>query len=124
MSIRVDEHEVQLIVDVPSGEDMSLFIEVASRYVDNVFSTTTLAADQLRDIELYLSAHLATLTIDGGGVSLERIGSSSIQYAQLRGDKLYLTRFGQLAMMLDTTGKLVASSKEKARFRSFGAATS
>ncbi|KKN13473.1 hypothetical protein LCGC14_1005950, partial [marine sediment metagenome] len=42
MSIRVDEHEVQLIVDVPSGEDMSLFIEVASRYVDNVFASTTL----------------------------------------------------------------------------------
>ncbi|KKM90837.1 hypothetical protein LCGC14_1234670, partial [marine sediment metagenome] len=81
-------------------------------------------ADQLRDIELYLSAHLATLTIDGGGVSLERIGSSSIQYAQLQGDKLYLTRFGQLAIMLDTTGKLVASSKEKARFRSFGATVS
>ena len=123
MGIRVTEHQVQLVIGVESGIDMSLFIEVASRLVDEVLATSSLSGKRLADIELYLAAHLAALTEEGGGVTMQRTGASSVQYAQLQGNNLSLTRFGQMAMSLDTTGKLIASSKEKASFGVFGPKT-
>lgn len=120
MGIRVTEHQVQLVIGVESGVDLELFIEVASRYVDEVLSSSSLSTKRLADIELYMAAHLAALTEEGGGVTMQRTGSSSVQYAQLQGNNLNLTRFGQMAASLDTTGKLAASSKEKARFSTFG----
>lgn len=118
MSVRVTESQVKEII--PTNSDVQIFIDVASRLIDEVFATTELSADRLTDIELYLSAHLVALTEEGGGVVAQRIGSTSVQYAQLRGDNLKLTRFGQIALALDTTGVLASSAKEKARFQGFG----
>ena len=123
MGIRVTEHQVQIIIGIESGIDMSLFIEVASRLVDEILATSSLSSKRLADVELYLAAHLAALTEEGGGVTMQRAGASSVQYAQLQGNNLSLTRFGQMALSLDTTGKLAASTKEKARFSVFGPKT-
>lgn len=120
MGIRVTDHEVQLILGAESGTDVQIYIDVASRMVDEVFSGSSLSTKRLADIELYLAAHLGALTEEGGGVTLQRTGQSSVQYAQLQGDKLKLTRFGQMALLLDTTGVLEASNKEKARLQFIG----
>ena len=123
MGIRVTEHQVQLVVDIPSGEDVQLFIDIASRLVDELLSTSSLTSKRLADIELYLAAHLVVLTTEGGGVTMQRTGASSVQYSQLQGDDLKLTRFGQMALALDTTGKLASSRKEKARINFLGPKT-
>ncbi len=120
MGIRVTDHEVQLILGSESGTDVQIYIDVASRLVDEVFSGSSLSTKRLADIELYLAAHLGALTEEGGGVTLQRTGQSSIQYAQLQGDDLKLTRFGQIALALDTTGVLKASVKDKARLQFIG----
>ena len=120
MGFRVTEDDVQKILGSESGVDLQLFIDVASRMVDEVFSGSSLSPSRLGDIELYLAAHLGALTEEGGGVTLQRTGQSSVQYSQLRGDNLKLTRFGQMALALDTTGALASSTKEKATFQAIG----
>ena len=104
MAIRVTEQQVNSLISASSGIDVDLLINVASRYIDELLATSSLSADRLADIELYLAAHLVALSEEGGGVTQQRIGSTSVQYAQLRGDKLTLTRFGQTALALDPTG--------------------
>ncbi len=118
--IRVTDDQVQRVVDLPSGVEVQLFIEVASRLVDEVLASSGLSSGQLADIELYLSAHLVTLTEEGGGITMQRTGASSVQYAQLKGEGLKLTRFGQMALDLDTSGKLKASVRPKARGQFLG----
>ncbi len=119
MGFRVTEDDVQKILGSESGVDLQLFIDVASRWVDDVLSGSSLTADRLGDIELYLAAHLGALTEEGGGVTLQRTGQSSVQYAQL-GEGLESTRFGRVALTLDKTGKLTSSVKEKATFQAIG----
>lgn len=123
MAVRVTEHQVTGLISVSSGVDVDLLINVASRYIDELLGTSSLTADRLADIELYLAAHLVALSEEGGGVTQQRIGATSIQYAQLRGDKLMLTRFGQTALALDTTGLLDSAQKSKANLKFFGALT-
>jgi len=118
--IRVTDDQVQRVVDIPSGVEVQTFIDVASRLVDEVLVSSGLTSARLADIELYLSAHLVALTEEGGGITLQRTGASSVQYTQLKGDGLKLTRFGQMALDLDTSGKLKASARAKARAQFLG----
>ncbi len=121
--VRVTDEQVQRVVDIPSGVEVETFIEVASRLVDDVLASAGLSSGRLADIELYLSAHLVALTEEGGGITMQRTGASSIQYAQLKGEGLKLTRFGQIALDLDTSGKLKASVRPKARGQFLGGFT-
>lgn len=123
MGIRVTEDELQSIIDAESGADLQIFIDIASPWVDEVFKSTTLVASQLKSIELYLSAHLATLTLEGARVTMEKTGQSSIQFASFSGEGLKSTRFGEIAIALDTSGKLISSTLEKARFQVLGPKT-
>ena len=121
MSIRITEDEVKKIIS--TSLDVGIFINVASRFVDEVLGGSSLSADRLGDIELYLASHLTALSEEGGGVTMQRVGSTTIQYSQLQGSQLSLTRFGQMALLLDTTGLLKKNEKEKAGLSVIGAAT-
>ncbi len=121
MSVRVTEDQVKEIIS--TSLSVSIFINVASRYIDEILGSSSLTADRLGDIELYMAAHLVALTEEGGGVTMQRVGSTTVQYAQLRGSKLSLTRFGQMALTLDTTELLEKSEKPKASLTMIGAAT-
>lgn len=115
MANRVTGDEVAHIIDVEDGADLVPFIDVANRYVTRVLGSELTEA-VLTDIELYMSAHLVALSSEGGAVTQERVGSSMIQFATSAfGKNLESTRYGQMAVILDTSGTLVSEGKKKAK---------
>lgn len=118
---RVTDEQVKELI--PSNVDINIFIDIATNYVDDLLVGQGLSASRLTDIELYLSAHFVALTEEGGTVIQTRVGATSTQYAAIRSKNLKglgLTRFGQTALILDTTGLLQKADKEKARLEMFG----
>jgi hypothetical protein len=117
MAVRVNAPEVkQVFGDTSvSDDDIALLVDIASRHVDDVLSSTTLTAGTLKDIELYLAAHL--LALRTGNFSRRKVNDSEDEYALKTGEGLKSTRFGQQAISLDTSGKLAALGTTRARFR-------
>lgn len=121
---RVTTTEVQNIVQTSaSGPAIQEHIVVASRLVDDILSGQSLSADRLRDIELYLAAHLTALFDPSTGMATQvRIGEAENEYdfGGSLGEGLKLTRFGQMALTLDTTRRLISAGKTQARFGAYG----
>ncbi len=118
---RVTDEQVKEII--PSTADINIFIDIATNYINDVLVGKGLSDARLADIELYLAAHFVALTEEGGSVILKRVGSTSLQFAtptQGALNNLGLTRFGQTALALDTTGALASAAKQKARFSVHG----
>lgn len=109
---------------VTEVDDLQPFIDSAHILVQEELSSSGLSEDRLKLIELYLSAHLAVITMERGGLVKQRIGDSEEMY-QVPGFNtvgLVTTRFGQQVVILDTTGKMAALSQKpvKARFVVYG----
>lgn len=124
MSIRVTAAEVKSVFDTSASNIVvTEHINIASRLVDDLLSSTDLSANRLRDIELYLAAHFTAIFDPDNGMANEKaIGSARNRYdyqSQL-GKSLELTRFGQMAIMLDTTSTLAKTGGKKALFSVFG----
>lgn len=104
----VTDAQVKAIID--TSRDTSAFIANAL-----VFATEELIGKGLSNarfdlVVLYLSAHFVCLTEEMGGTRRSRMGESDESY-KTPGDKdtgLKSTRFGQMAMLLDTSGTLAA----------------
>ena len=87
--------------------DVSLYIEQATLMVDEDLAGFSLSDERLRLIELNLAAHFATLAIERGGFTYQKSMSAEEGYANDRKQiKLTSTRFGQSAIVLDTSGTL------------------
>ncbi len=112
--------EVNEIVDVSTKRsEMSTFIETADLIVTESLAGQGLSAARLRQIELYLAAHFTTLAEERGGIIGSKTGESSEFYANKFGKGLALTRYGQQALVLDTSGRLASegTALPKAQFR-------
>ena len=72
---------------------------------------------RLKDIELFMSAHLIKVDTDKGGVKSERIGDSQRTYNVMTGNGLQSSSYGQTAAMLDTSGCLLSVNLKSAVFR-------
>lgn len=119
MSARVTSSEVIAIMDgIPSSvTDLSAFISVANVIVDNrLGGATELTEDELKNIELYLSAHFAGLKYRLG--VMEKLGDATSDYKNEIKVGFYQTTYGQQAIALDSTGTLAEDStgKLKAKF--------
>ena len=117
---RVLPSEVVAIVD--SQRDSTPFIDTAHILVNEELAGKGLTDERLRLIELYLAAHFLTVTEERGGLKSTKTGQGSESYGGKFGTGLNLTRYGQQAMALDTTGTLASnvSSERKAYFRVLG----
>ena len=120
---RVLPSEVKAIYDPGADEaDLYPFIEVATLLVDEELLDQGLSANRLKQIELYLAAHFATVSIERGGLTRQRIGDAEEEYQGWGNNNstgLTSTRFGQQALTLDPSGTLGALSERpvKAQFR-------
>ncbi len=102
--------------------DMTPFITSAHVLVSELLATSGLSNDRLKLIETYLAAHFALQTYERGGIIKQKSDDSEDVYAAWTAgakEGFAVTRFGQQAMTLDTSGKLAAAStgKLKAKFR-------
>ena len=126
MANRVTEAEVLEIIDVDSSiSDISPFITAANLFVTNVFSgDTQVGADTLKEIERYVAAHFIccrdprAVEEQNEGIKVKYAGglSGGRPYKANSPTGLHSTAYGQNALLLDFTGKMVAAGKNKATF--------
>ena len=117
---RVTEGEVTAIVD--TERHVTPFIDVAALIVDENLVGQGLSAARLKQIELYLAAHFTTVTEEKGSLVSSKSGDAEDTYfTRELGKGLAMTRYGQQALTLDSSGILSGLSKLvgslKAQFR-------
>ena len=104
MAFRVTQTDVAAIVAITAGVDATLFISMANMIVNEELAPRgVLSAQRLFEIERYLAAHFYAVQdpqsqSESAGVSVSYEGSAS--------ENLKRTRYGQQAIVLDTTGRL------------------
>jgi hypothetical protein len=108
--MRTTAAEVKQILDNTTLTDavIEAFIKSANLFVTNSLSTSVLDDDTLEDIEMWVTAHLITYTLDRQSKK-EEAGTAKIEYAgNFDGKGLLGTSYGQMAINMDTTGKLAS----------------
>lgn len=124
MARATDSDVRALVVTLAAGDDTAPFIATASVVADDLLSASGLSEDVLTQIEIFLAAHFAVLAVEKGGMRKETVGESSESYQTIseRFKGFYLTRFGQQAVAMDTTGTLAAqgSASQKSQLRVVG----
>lgn len=103
---RVTDSEVQEIISLNVLTDTTPFIGTANIIVTTHLGTSSLSSDELKIIELYLSAHLVALHPDERQLTQQKIGEADDRFGGTFGDMLTFTQFGQMALFLDSTGTL------------------
>lgn len=124
---RATDEDVRSYVVMSSSVSTAPYINSASVAVEDLLAGKGLSEEVLTQIEIFLAAHFAVLAVERGGFRREAMGDSS-QSFQTISEKFkgfHLTRFGQSAVVLDTTGILAAQGNAnlKAVFRVVGNAS-
>lgn len=111
---RVTSAEVALIIEYNTTKvtDLTPFITVADLLIDNVIDDTLLDSATLKEISRWLSAHFLEVSRNREKSS-QSIDGTSESYSTKPDFGLRLTRYGQMAITLDTTGALAAASAGK-----------
>lgn len=104
--MRTTEAAVRKLIETDLT-DVSPFMEAASVIVDDIASANTVSGSRLELIERWLSAHF--IEVKDPRASSESAGGVSQSFAMgSRGMYFELTFYGQQAMLLDSTGTLIA----------------
>ena len=102
---RVTADEVRQIMDDTdlTTTNIESFISGANALMNSIFGTSENALH--KEVERWLSAHLIACTRERQALK-EEAGSAKITYTGEYGQGLHLTSYGQMAMTLDTSGRL------------------
>lgn len=117
MTIRVTDSEVFEIIDT-SLTNIDPFINSASLIVDGYLLSKGLSDEILKQIELYIAAHL--LSLKDPRTKSVRVDVLSESYQGQWGLGLNGTSYGQTAILLDSSGTLGALTKNGKITTSFG----
>ena len=113
MAVRTTAAAVTLLLRKTPAKDLASFIETASSVVDDLAAiATTLTAAKLEQIERYLTAHVYEISVPD--VNSESVKGVSRKFRGKTDLGLNLTHFGQMAMIIDTTGTLRKMSRRGA----------
>ena len=118
---RVEPHEVKEIIET-ARVDIEAFITASNSLVTDVLGGEGLGTVRLKEIERWLAAHfLAHAGTDktAGQVVEEQIGDTRRRFSdgQAAFGKLDSTRYGKMALLLDTSGRLAGLGRTRAQFR-------
>lgn len=102
----VTDADVKAIID--TSRDTSSFIDTAQLFVDEELASSGLSIDRQDQIVLYLAAHFVCITEEFGGLRRSKLGDADESYRvpDAKEQGFSTTRYGQQAMILDTTGTL------------------
>lgn len=112
--MRTDLKSVRAVI--PTGlEDLEIapLMQIANRMVTSVLATSGLTTATLKDIESYLTAHLIAIGPERQ-TREERVGDVWIKFSENKEKFLLSTSFGQMVLMLDTSGSFQLASKMRA----------
>jgi len=112
-----NEVDVRAAMGEPSSTDCSLAIQVASQMVAENLASSALSLATRRNIEMYLAAHIQLLAVENGPLAKKMISEVTEGYHDVYGPGLMSTRFGQMAILLDTTGTLAKQAQQAAKPR-------
>lgn len=107
---------------VADASVLQFIIDTASLLVTEELSTVVpaISVDRLKMIELYLAAHFAVNIFEAGGLARKKIDTVEEEYQRVSTlvKGLQSTRFGQLVITLDPTGRLgvLSVSATRAKF--------
>lgn len=104
--------------NLKTERDVSIFIEQAHVLVEETLVGVGLSENRLRLIELNLASHFTAIAEERGQIIRSEVEHTREQYGGDFTTGLKLTRFGQQAIMMDTSGTLAKfdSMKSQARF--------
>uniref|UniRef100_A0A6M3IQL8 Uncharacterized protein n=1 Tax=viral metagenome TaxID=1070528 RepID=A0A6M3IQL8_9ZZZZ len=104
---RVTEQDVIKLMDTAlTEEEMTPFLELANVQVTASLTGKGLGSEQLKKIELNLAACFACAK--DPYVVKQTTGRHTVEYAGKFGDLLRANPYGQIALLLDTSGTLAA----------------
>lgn len=106
---RVTNEQVKAImsdIDV-SDADIDIYISSANVMVTKNLASSALTDDVLLEIERWLTAHMISSTRERQTIE-EQAGTAKVKYAGVYGEKLAMTSYGQMVLMLDSTGILAS----------------
>ncbi len=114
---RVTSSEVKGLIT--TRFDVDAFIATANLLVEESLVGQGLTDARLKTIELWLSAHFVAVAEERGALTGSDKGNSAETYEIIVGTGLNMTRFGQQAISLDTSGVLAedAAIRKLAQFR-------
>ena len=118
MGQRVIDEEVRKVLgDI--NYDTQMGIDTANVLVDDQLLGKGLSTVLLKQIELYLAAHFASIMYTDGTLATQEIGEARERYHNIYKQGLQSTRYGQQAILLDTTGTLaeLSAATESPRLR-------
>jgi len=106
MEPRVTANEVREIMDDTdlTNTNIDSFISGANALMNTLFGNSTLPLH--KEVERWLTAHLIACTRERQALK-EEAGSAKITYTGVYEKGLSMTSYGQMAMTLDTSGKLM-----------------
>ncbi|PHR87490.1 MAG: hypothetical protein COA78_37085 [Blastopirellula sp.] len=121
MAVLTTVAEVRELITLMAEDNTILhnFINTANVYREANLASSGLSTVVLTEIEKYLACHFAAMAEEKGGIVRETIDDATDVYNNDYGPGLRSTRFGQTAIILDTSGTLagLASPQNKALFR-------
>lgn len=115
MAARVTRSEIITMaqLDASLGTVADVAKSIATVIVDERVAVLGVHSENaLRNIELFLACHFATLSAEKGPKASETIGEATERFHDIYGAGLNATRFGQQAILLDTTGTLGSMSAQ------------
>lgn len=120
MAIRVNDPDLRSTLKCGDIPDLLIFMQSANVIVDALLGTSSLSSPVLTLIEMYVAAHLYTVSEERGSLAAETIGDVTERYHNTYKAGFGSTRFGQQAIVLDSTGVLARESAkaEKAAIKS------
>jgi hypothetical protein len=115
-SVRLTAAQVNAIMEDSSsmiGFNLAPFISASHQYVEERLGSTDLSETLLTEIERWVAAHFAT--VKRRRTTREKIGPAEDEYTLRPGEGIMMTDYGQMAVSLDTSGRLVEAGKPRAQ---------
>lgn len=115
MANRVTAAEVKEVIKTKLSEaEVDPYVTSANAFVDQVLGTdTTLSAAILKEIERWTAAHMIASS-KTRQAKREEAGGAKVEYTGEYGANLASTSYGQMALSLDTSGKMAATGRKVA----------
>jgi hypothetical protein len=114
---RTTKDAVKEIINTSLGDPtIEAIIDSANILVTNVLSDSDLGATTLAEIERWLTAHMISISWERQATD-EKLGEASIKYAGVFGEGLKSTTYGQMVLMMDTSGLMRNAGKRSASIK-------
>lgn len=110
MPIRTTPDRIKSICKVKASHDLTEFIEAANQLVDDLCLESEYSDAKLARIETWLAAHFYCILAPRRRT--ENVGQLQSTIESMVDLGLNVTRYGQMAMQIDTAGNLAANNNK------------